>query len=118
MMKNRKRGALDLSAGGESWAGWHFGSWGNARDWRLLTPNGEALQACEVQELRALQADVGYLKDQVKLMIDRQGGALATWSPQETQILRVAMQLLNRELPVHLVREGRITPSALIQLVR
>ena len=57
----RVRGGVDMTMGGVSWAGYRFASWGNARDWRILTPAGAAITAAEVEAIPGNSADLAYL---------------------------------------------------------
>ncbi len=49
--------SFDLSVGGPSWAGWFFGKWGRAREWRLHTPAGGNYTAGEVDGISANALD-------------------------------------------------------------
>lgn len=54
---------IDLSVGG--WDGWYFGSYGRARAWRLLAPDGQHFQPAEVLSVRELMLDKDYLSMRV-----------------------------------------------------
>lgn len=57
---------LDLSKAGPDWTGWTFGPYGRAASYRLVTPNGEALAACEIASARADRRDISYLQMRVR----------------------------------------------------
>lgn len=59
---------IDMACGGESWAGWRFGKYGRAREWRLHAPNGCHYVASEVLALRAMTLDLDYLQQRVNLL--------------------------------------------------
>lgn len=54
---------IDLSVGG--WDGWYFGSYGRAKAWRLLAPDGQHFQPGEVLSIRELILDKDYLSMRV-----------------------------------------------------
>lgn len=117
-MTTIKRGACALSRGGESWAGFMFQSWGKARDWRLILPTGEALTADEIADVRRLQADLCYLHGEVSRLTAKASGVALAFTGDEAQLLRVALGVLLRELPVQLRRRDcRVTPGGLLRAV-
>lgn len=114
-----KRGGLDLSQGGPSWADFRFQSYGRAAEWRLITPNGEALTAAELLQVRAQSHSLAYLQGQVLDLTSRLAGSTASWSPDESHLIRVALQLLLREMPAQLGRrDAQASPSRLLQAVK
>jgi hypothetical protein len=117
MEQTTKRGRIDLSAGGDSWAGFTFGSYGRAREWRIMTPAGETITAPELSNLRARDHDLTFLQSRSAELAAKLAGASMAFSPDEAQLLRVALQLMLRELPVQLCRrDARVTPAALVRL--
>lgn len=110
------RGRIDLAIGGDSWAGWRFGSWGKARDWRILAPDGTTLQAAELAALPQQVADLAYLQALAREQAAKLAGATLALSQDEAALLRVALAVLLRELPVQLGRrEFRASPAMLVR---
>lgn len=116
-MANRQRGRIDLSIGGESWAGFTFGSWGKAKEWRICTPNGLHLVPCDLLQVQANALDLDYLRVRNRLLEAKQAGVALSLTPDESQLVRVALELLTRELPVRLGRrDARVRPEMLLRL--
>lgn len=110
------RGRIDLSIGGPSWAGWRFGSWGKARDWRILGPDGSSFQAPELAALPGRLADLAYLDALAHDQAAKLAGAALALSADEAQLVRVALGVLLRELPVQLGRRDcRVRPAMLVR---
>lgn len=113
------RGRIDLSIGGNSWAGWRFGSWGMARDWRILTPSGLSITAPEIESIPTRSADLAFLQSLSRDQAEKLSGSTLALTPDETALVRVAMQVLMRELPVQLGRrDAAVRPSGLLQAVK
>lgn len=55
---------IDLSVGG--WDGWYFGSYGRAKVWRLISPDGQTFIPAEILSVRGLVLDNDYLSLRVK----------------------------------------------------
>lgn len=55
---------IDLSVGG--WNGWYFGSYGRAKVWRLMAPDGQIFIPSEVLSLRTLTLDNDFLATRVR----------------------------------------------------
>jgi len=107
-----------MAVGGESWTGFTFGSYGRAKDWRITTPNGETIQADELTTLRARDHDLTFLQYRAADLAAKLAGASMAFSPDEAQLLRVALQLMLRELPVQIGRrEARVTTGQLLRVV-
>jgi len=118
MKQGQERGRISLAIGGESWEGFTFGSYGRARDWRITTPNGETIQADELSSLRARDHDLSYLQYRAADLAAKLAGASMAFSPDEAQLLRVALQLMLRELPVQLGRrDAGVRPGRLLRAV-
>jgi hypothetical protein len=108
---------MSLSIGGDSWAGFTFGSFGRARDWRLHTPAGETLTADELVTLRARSIDLAYLQARNLELESKLAGAALALTPDEAQLVRVALQVLTRELPIRLGRrDATVRPEMLLRL--
>ncbi len=117
-MANRPRGRIDLSIGGDSWAGFTFGSYGKAREWRISTPNGQALTAGDLLHVHANALDLGYLQVRNRELEAKQAGVTFALTPDESHLVRVALQVLARELPVQLGRrDARVKPEMLLRAV-
>lgn len=115
----KKRGGIDLAPGGPSWEGFRFQSYGRAAEWRLITPEGEALTAAELLQVRAQAHSLAYLQGQVIDLTSRLAGSTASWSPDESHLIRVALQLLLREMPAQLGRrDAAVSPARLLQAVK
>lgn len=99
-----KRGRIDLSPGGESWAGWYLGHYGRAREWRLHTPAGDAFTAGELADMRARALDLAYLQGEHRVLTAKLAGAAFHLEPDEVHVVRLALQAILRELPVQLGR--------------
>lgn len=111
-----RRGGLDLSIGGDSWAGWRFGSYGKARDWRILAPDGSTFQASELAALPHQVADLAYLQSLSREQAAKLAGATLALSQEEAALLRVALRVLLRELPDQVGRrEGLARPAMLLR---
>lgn len=116
-MQKTNKGRIDLSIGGESWHGFCFGSWGRAREWALMTPTGERLNADDLSDVRSRALDLDYLQVRNKLLEAKQAGVSFSLAPDEAQLVRVALQLLTRELPVQLgQRDAGVRPGKLLKL--
>lgn len=100
----RERGGIDMAMGGESWHGFKFQSYGKARDWRILTPTGDNIQAGDLATLRADLADLAYLKALARDQAAKLAGSSMSLTKDESHLVRVALQLLLREFPVQLGR--------------
>lgn len=112
-----KRGGISMAIGGESWAGFEFCSYGRARDWRILTPAGESLTAPEIASYRAITHDTAYLKQRVAELAAKIEGAAFHVTKEEAALIRVAMQVLLREMPVQLgTRDARVSPAGVLRL--
>lgn len=110
------RDRIELSIGGPSWAGWRFGSWGKARDWRILAPDGANFQAAELAALPGLRADVGYLQTLSRHQAAKLAGSALALTPEEAALLRVALAVLLRELPVQIGRQDAgVKPAMLVR---
>jgi hypothetical protein len=99
-----KRGSIDLSPGGESWAGWYLGNYGRAKEWRLHAPTGEAYTAQELAGVRLQALDLSYLQGETRVQAAKLAGAAFHLAPDEVHLVRLAMQAILRELPVQLER--------------
>lgn len=86
---------IDLSVG--RWDGWYFGSYGRAKVWRLISPNGENFSPGEILELRPLQLDVNYLTMRVNQLKTIARPAL---SPDDFHSLSCAVATLQDFLSV------------------
>ena len=92
---------FDLSIGGETWAGWFFGKWSNAREWRLHAPAGATYTAGEIAELRPALLDLDFLSVRVRELTDYAAGDAMHFGPRDAgaliacaeMILRLARQL-------------------------
>lgn len=62
---------IDLSVGGDEWQGWEFGRYGNARNWRLHSPNGDNFQAPEIIGIREVELNADYWQVQHKQMLSQ-----------------------------------------------
>jgi hypothetical protein len=114
----RERGGIDLAIGGESWAGFKFQSYGKARDWRILTPAGDNIQAGELMALRGQLADLAFLQTFTKDQAAKLAGSTLAFTPDESHLVRVALQLILRELPVQLGRRDfQARPARLLRSV-
>lgn len=117
-MGTTAKGRIDLSIGGDSWAGFTFGSWGKARDWRLTTPNGQNLTAGELANLHAIALDLGYLQARNKELEGKMAGVTMALTQDESHLVRVALELLVRELPVRLGRrDASVRSNGLLRAV-
>lgn len=94
---------FDLSVGGKSWEGWLFGPYGRAKEWRLLAPSGDSIQAGEISMLRALLIDNDYLKTTINRLMFIMRPAL---SKDELVSLGAAIDTLQR-LMSDLTTSGR-----------
>lgn len=83
-MENKKRGSIDLSIGGELWAGFTFWSWGKANDWRIFTPNGQSLFPADLMNVHANALDLGYLQVRNRELEAKQAGAAFSLSRDES----------------------------------
>jgi hypothetical protein len=90
---------IHLDTGGPAWAGWTFGRYGRARDWRLFAPDGTHYQAAELAELRALVLDVDYLRMRVRELEARLDPGACVFSAEELRAVRQAVAALQRVLP-------------------
>lgn len=113
------RGRIDLSMGGPSWAGWRFGSWGKAKEWRILAPDGSTFQASQLAALPGQVADLGYLQTLAREQAAKLAGSSLAFTRDESALVRVALQLLLRELPVQIGRrDPGAVPGRLLQAVK
>lgn len=76
------------------WAGWFFGTYGRAREWRLHAPDGSHYVAAEVAELRYLILDVDYLRARVREVEAEIETARRRFTPAELATIRAAAALL------------------------
>lgn len=119
MIKKGQRGRIDLGMGGKSWTGFTFGSYGMAKEWQISTPNGETIQAVDLIRLYARDHDLYFLQAHAADLAAKLAGATMAFSPDEAQLIRVALQLMLREMPVHLGRrDARVKPSMLLKSIR
>lgn len=113
----KTRGGLDMAIGGDSWAGFRFASWGTARDWRILTPSGLSITAPEVEAIPSRSADLAFLQSLSRDQAAKLAGSAMALSPDEAQLVRVALRVLLRELPVQVGRrDGRVKPAMLVRV--
>lgn len=112
-----RRGFLDLSVGGPSWDSWRFGSYGQAREWRILAPTGSTFTASEISDLPARLADLAFLQGLTARQDAQLAGTSLSLSPDEAQLVRVALQVLLREIPARARRrDAEVRPSMLLKL--
>lgn len=88
--------ALDLSIGGQSWDGWHFGPWGRAREWRLHAPDGAHYTAGEVGTVRAQALDIDYLQRRVRELADIAAPDALHFGPLDARALIAVAELILR----------------------
>jgi len=91
-------------------------TWGNARDWRILTPAGAAITAAEVEAIPGNQADPAYLQALTREQAGKLAGSALSLAPEEAQLVRVALAVLLRELPAQAGRRAcRVKPAMLVR---
>lgn len=90
---------IDLSQGGASWAGWTFGRWGKARDWRLVAPDDSNYTAAEVWELRALLVDLDFYRVRVRELELLTQKTACYFSDEDAAVVRAAVRILGAILP-------------------
>lgn len=104
---------------GPDWRGFEFVPFGRSRSRRLLVPCGDLLQAGELTHVRDERSDLCYLQARVAELESKLGGATATFTRDESRLVRVALQLILREIPVALgSRDSRVSPDMLVAAVR
>lgn len=87
---------MDMGIGGPDWAGWHFGKWGRAKDWRLCDPDGTNYAAGEIAQLRHMEQNLDYLQVKVKEVEAQIAGIQRPLAQGEIEALQVAIALLTR----------------------
>jgi len=94
-----------------------FGSWGKAKEWRIYTPNGQHLVASDLLNTHANELDLGYLQVRNRILEEKQAGVALSLTPNESHLVRVALALLVREMPVQLGRrDANVLPEMLLWL--
>lgn len=88
---------VDLSIGGSTWAGWHFGKFGRAREWRLHAPNGCDYQASEILNLRALLLDANFYRQRVIALQDYATDDALHFGPMDAALLLQAAEMIARK---------------------
>lgn len=97
--------ALDI--GGNTWTGWTLGPYGQASDWRLISPHGEHFTSGDLSELRELQLDVDWLRLRVREL--EADAAKALISSDDAAVIAAALAVLDRlSLPPGFHRFNRI----------
>lgn len=99
---------VDLSIGGPSWAGWHFGVWGRAREWRLHSPCGASFTASEVAQARAVALDVDFLQCRVRELADYAHPGALHFGPLDARALIAAAELIVRAARSFSARGGAL----------
>jgi len=79
---------------------------GRCREWRITTPNGETITAPELTDLRTRDHDLTYLQSRSSELAAKLAGSTMAFSPDEAHLLRAALQLMIRVLPVQIGRRG------------
>lgn len=87
---------------------------------RIETPNGQRLIAKDLLHVHANAnaLDLGYLQARNRLLEAKQAGGVAlSLTPDESELVRVALQVLTRELPVRFGRRvANVRPEMLLRL--
>lgn len=99
---------------GPEWEGYELRSFGMARSLRLFTPSGVGLQAAELNGIREAREDLGYLQVKIRELEGKLEGSTASFSRDESHLLRVALEVLLRELPVQLGRRDNKVRSSML----
>lgn len=110
-------GRIDLeAAAGPDWAGFYLTPFGRAKSLRLETPDGYTLQARELINIDQDRLDLGYVKARLVDMEAKVGGATATFTRDESRLLRVALEILMREIPISLgTRDFNVRSDMLVR---
>jgi hypothetical protein len=90
---------IDLSAGGEDWEGWYLGPWGRAKVWRLHAPDGASYHTCEIEEVRKLALEVGYLQTRIKELESLLTPGHVHFHPSAAATLRAAAAAIIDAMP-------------------
>lgn len=106
-----------MDIGGPDWDGWTFGSYGKSSSWRLNSPTGESFVAAEINEIRRNALDLDWLRTHMKEANAKLAGSSLHLTPEETQLIRITLQILLRELPVQHGRRNIPKLSALLKVV-
>lgn len=90
-----------------------------AREWRLLAPSGSTFTSAEISDLPARLADLAFLQGLTAQQDLKLAGSTLALAPEEAQLVRVAMQILLRELPVQIGRRAAsVRPAQLLRAVK
>lgn len=102
--------AVDLSIGGQSWAGWHFGPWGRAKEWRLRAPNEQTYLAGELLEFPQLLMDLNALQVQLRTLEALASPDAMHFGPADAALLIAAKDVIERaskQLGLYRARRAR-----------
>lgn len=110
---------IDLSIGGPDWCGFQFSRYGKARNWRIILPDGETMQAAELLGHHQLTLSVDYLRVRLQELEAKMGGLSVNFTAEESRLLRLALQVLQREIPVNRGRgpSQQVSPLQLVSEV-
>lgn len=81
-----------MERGGESWRGWHFGPYGRAKDWRLLSPDGGNFAPEEILDFRRMLLDLDYYQVRCKHLEQQTPPQILT--RHQRAIIMAALQIL------------------------
>lgn len=98
-MRRKKRKPVALGHGGLSWQGWSFGPYGQARECRLIDPNGTTYTAGDILEGARAPVELDYLRHQVRTLAAQHDGAACHFTLEEILALHAAAAILARVLP-------------------
>ena len=110
-MRRKKRKPVALGHGGLSWQGWSFGPYGQARECRLIDPNGTTYTAGDILEGARAPVELDYLRHQVRTLAAQRDGAAVHFTLEEILALHAAAAILARVLPAATRRVRRETAA-------
>lgn len=94
-----RRRQIDLTGAGPDWQEWRLGPYGKARNFRLITPTGEALTPQEIAAVRVESRDYGYVVAQMRTM-ERDMAQLQQWcNGHQADLIRQAFAIIEAALP-------------------
>jgi hypothetical protein len=103
---------IDISNAGPDWNGWTFGPYGNAKSFRLVTPNGEALTAAEIAATRRDALELGFLIGKTRRQ-ESELERLRNWiSPEDAATIRAALAIIDSFLPEQIEHGTRFARRA------